>query len=153
MDGRDTPAPLWTRRDWRVYHHRRSVRISVADDFVALARRVAREPIGDVRWACRVLLKAAVTYSEAGMSRRGQVAWRLAQWIHRFAPPGSPTVLISERELRDITNLTAQSVRHLVKTGRIPHVVIGDRTWFVRDVVEAWLDARRRPRGRQEGGR
>jgi hypothetical protein len=148
MDGRDTPAPLWTRQNWRVYQYRRTERIDCADRLVELARRVAREPVGDIRWACRVLLNAAVAYQEAGLSRRGEVAWRFAQWIHRFARPGSPTVLISERELRDITGLAQVAVRHLVKTGRLPHVRIGDRVWFVRDVVEVWVDAHRMPRGR-----
>jgi hypothetical protein len=88
MDARDTPAPAWTRENWRTYQYRRTEFIDIADKFLALGRSVANDPVRDPRWACRALLQAAVAYQSGGMTRRGQVAWRLAQWIHRHCADG-----------------------------------------------------------------
>jgi hypothetical protein len=60
--------------------HHRVVHIDCGDGYLSLGRAAARR--GDTPLACRLLVKAAAAYQGGGLAYRGQVAWRLAQWLH-----------------------------------------------------------------------
>lgn len=59
----------------------RQLTIAVADVHLGLARAYAKHG-RHTRRACGLLAVAAERYQAAGLTRRGRVAWRLAQWLH-----------------------------------------------------------------------
>jgi predicted DNA-binding transcriptional regulator AlpA len=139
----DKPNAAWTRHNWREYQRRRAVRIECADGLLALGRRVLAK-YGDARWGCRALTKASIAYMAAGLTRRGQAVWRLAQAIHRRAAPVPPSVLMTESEVCELTGLIPQAVRRLVARGDLPHGRAGDSVIYVREAIEAWTASHRR---------
>lgn len=81
MDDDDLDTAWEAREASRDRHFRRMVYLDCADGYLALARKAIKRH-RDARRACRLLLKSAAAYQEAGLTRRGRTVWRYARLIH-----------------------------------------------------------------------
>ena len=56
--------------------------------------------------------------------------------------------LISVEELAVIFGLAPQTIRNWIALGKIPHVKIGKKWFFLRGSVQEWLNQKEEPRWR-----
>ena len=84
----DSSASEWDRLETlRGRQRQRALAIQLADIYFEAARCYARLGLGHIPKATGLLVKAVAEYQAAGLTRRGQIAWRYAQRLHRAAPP------------------------------------------------------------------
>jgi hypothetical protein len=79
----DESSDAWARVErFREYQLQRMLAVNLGDIYLGLARAYVRLGGRNTSRACGLLVAACEHYQFAGLSRRGQAAWRLAQWFH-----------------------------------------------------------------------